>query len=161
MAIGMRIKGIRKDIGIYQNEFAKRLDVSVPTLSEVENGKIRPGFEILFRLSTRFNVNLEFILHGVGHAYKQSFQSHLTPQAENSFGELSSEWKNILWFIQRSPIYRSILLKRATDTLFEFQSVIKEEVGVSPSVELLKLEIENSSKSTLNQGKENTKEHLQ
>jgi transcriptional regulator with XRE-family HTH domain len=46
--VGDRIKQIRAALQFQQKEFAMRMKLSGPSLSEIENGKYKPGYEFLY-----------------------------------------------------------------------------------------------------------------
>ena len=64
--IGTRIRDIRKSLQLNQGEFALPLKISVPGLSDLENGKYRPSHEFLSNMVTHYNVNLYHIMFGKG-----------------------------------------------------------------------------------------------
>jgi transcriptional regulator with XRE-family HTH domain len=64
--IGARIKQTRKALNLKQKDFARELNISVSSLSEIETGKYKAGIEFLIILSKKFNVNLYFVLFGEG-----------------------------------------------------------------------------------------------
>ena len=55
---------IRKEKGITQQELAKKLRVSNRTISNWENGKYLPDYELLISLSKIFNVSVSEIING-------------------------------------------------------------------------------------------------
>lgn len=58
MTTGERIKQARKQAGLRQNELARRIEVSPPTLSQVENSKRQPSLELLRRISSELQVDI-------------------------------------------------------------------------------------------------------
>ena len=56
--VGNRIRQIRKSLNLKGKEFAPRLNISGPSLSELEKGKYYPNFEVLTNICREFNVNL-------------------------------------------------------------------------------------------------------
>lgn len=71
---GERLKHIRKDIlNLNQIEFAKKLALSseraADLISKYENGKIHIPHEIIFSLSQKFKINLNWLLIGEGPIY--------------------------------------------------------------------------------------------
>lgn len=60
--IGETIRELRKEKGYRQEELAKAIGYSKSVLSKIENGKISPTLDILFRLAEKLGVNLEYIL---------------------------------------------------------------------------------------------------
>lgn len=66
MNLGERIKEIRKDNLLTQDEFAKRMLVSASYISKVESGKEKPSDIFLKLMSLEFNINLEWLIKGKG-----------------------------------------------------------------------------------------------
>ena len=58
----MRIKELRKLMGIKQQSFAKDMHVSQPTVSDWENGNVNPSIENLISLSQYFGVSIGCII---------------------------------------------------------------------------------------------------
>lgn len=66
MSLGERIKEIRKDNSITQNEFAQRMLVSASYISKVEAGKEQPSEIFLKLMSLEFGISLEWLKNGEG-----------------------------------------------------------------------------------------------
>lgn len=66
MSLGDRIKKIRKDCAITQNEFAERMLVSASYISKIEAGKEIPSDIFLKLMSLEFNISLDWIKTGEG-----------------------------------------------------------------------------------------------
>lgn len=62
--IGKFILDLRKQNKMTQKEFADKLNVTAQAVSKWENGRGIPDIEILQKISTEFNVNIESILNG-------------------------------------------------------------------------------------------------
>ena len=60
--IGERIKELRKQIGLTQEQLAKRLWVTKSIISAYENGTRFPSLEILRQLAYTFNVSTDYLL---------------------------------------------------------------------------------------------------
>lgn len=66
MSLGERIKIIRKDYAMTQNEFAERMLVSASYISKIEAGKEMPSDIFLKLMSLEFNISLDWIKTGNG-----------------------------------------------------------------------------------------------
>lgn len=62
MEIKHRIKALRKEMGLTQQEVADRLGVNHVTISGYERGVRKPGFAEADQLAELFDVNLEYLL---------------------------------------------------------------------------------------------------
>lgn len=56
-----RLKEIRKQHGIRQEELADALSVSRQTISSLENGRYNPSIQLAFRISRYFGMRIEEI----------------------------------------------------------------------------------------------------
>ena len=61
----LRIKEIRKQLGITARQVAEHINVAESTMSLYESGKREPDIETIVKLAKYFNVSLEYLL-GVG-----------------------------------------------------------------------------------------------
>jgi len=60
MTFGKDIKKLRKEIGLYQAELAKRANTSQRMISELESEKyLKPGISLLSRIAKSLNCDLE------------------------------------------------------------------------------------------------------
>jgi transcriptional regulator with XRE-family HTH domain len=60
--LGAAIVKRRKELGLSQADLAYRIDMDVPNLSIIENGKTNPHILTLVRLSAALDVNLSDLL---------------------------------------------------------------------------------------------------
>lgn len=70
--IGKFILDLRKQNEMTQKEFADKLNVTAQAVSKWENGRGIPDIEILHKISTEFNVNIDSILSGEKERKKKS-----------------------------------------------------------------------------------------
>ena len=61
--LAKRIKALRRETGLSQQDIAKRLGVSRPTISQIENGERKITAEELYKLAEIFNVSSDDILN--------------------------------------------------------------------------------------------------
>ena len=59
---GSRLKDIRKDHGDTQEDLAKKLNVSTPTVSKWGQGANDPSFETLCQICRMYDVSSDFLL---------------------------------------------------------------------------------------------------
>ena len=67
--IGSRIKLLRKQMGKSQEEFASVLGLTKQAISNMENSKSAPSTAVLYKMHTEFDVNLNYIITGLGDLY--------------------------------------------------------------------------------------------
>lgn len=70
MNISQKIKILRNQLGLSQNEFANQLDTLPTTISKYERGEIKPSFDFLAKLGNKFNTNLNWLLTGEGEMFR-------------------------------------------------------------------------------------------
>ncbi len=59
---GERLKSLRSEFNVGQNQLAKDLDISNASVSYWETGKQIPSAEVIFKLSKYFNVSSDYLL---------------------------------------------------------------------------------------------------
>jgi transcriptional regulator with XRE-family HTH domain len=64
--IGERLKEVRTAFGYTLEKMQEMCGVAKSTISEMETGRKKPHFLYLYLLSTKFNVNIDWILSGRG-----------------------------------------------------------------------------------------------
>ena len=80
--IASRVTEIRKVLKLKQKDFAARLGISGPSISEIEKGKYKPNFDFLYNASREFNVNLYYLLFGEGEMFLDPTSS-ITSRADD------------------------------------------------------------------------------
>lgn len=66
VSIGERIRSLRKNMGISQEELAEAVGVSVKHISKIERDEVSFSVGILQRLSEFFKVSSDYIVNGDG-----------------------------------------------------------------------------------------------
>lgn len=64
-AIGKRVKKFRKSRRLSQEQLAELLDISVPHMSNIENGKTKFSLQVLLSLAEALNVTPDALLVGL------------------------------------------------------------------------------------------------
>lgn len=65
--IGERIKHIRKTNNMTQIEFSYVVGIAQGTLSEIEAGKAKPSFEMIYEIKKHFQIDLDWLIMGEKH----------------------------------------------------------------------------------------------
>lgn len=87
--IGQRVKQIRQELRLSQEQFGQIFDTGKSYISAVENDKSKLSVENLVKLLVNYNVNINYILAGIG-------QKFLAPQFEDVKGEILKEVEKML-----------------------------------------------------------------
>ena len=103
LELGKRVKLIRKELRISQKDFAHKINISGSYLSEIEAGKSKPGYDFLFNISKIGNVNLAYVLHGIGEMFTgiDYGPSITSKEPENDNIDTLEE---LAWYLERSPL---------------------------------------------------------
>ena len=88
-----RIKKIRIDNNLTQEEFARKLDVKRNTVATYEMGRSEPSAAVLSLICEKFSINKEWLYSGIGERYTQreksqeigGFVNDVMKDADNSF----------------------------------------------------------------------------
>lgn len=64
--LNSRIKILRKQLGLSQEEFAAKLGVTKQAISNMENAKSSPSPLVLFKMHKELEVNLNYVIAGDG-----------------------------------------------------------------------------------------------
>lgn len=64
MSIGENIKKIRKESGLTQAEFSKKIGISRTYLSDLENNRKSPSVETLDKIAEKLDVSTDFLISG-------------------------------------------------------------------------------------------------
>jgi transcriptional regulator with XRE-family HTH domain len=70
-SIGSRIREVRNNLNLSQEELAASLDVSRSVLSQIEIDKIRPSVDLITRLVKRYRVDYKWLMEGKKHPGQQ------------------------------------------------------------------------------------------
>ena len=60
--LGLRIKQLREELKLNQEELAKKLNISPSTIAMYETNRRQPNYDILENLSNIFNCSLDYLL---------------------------------------------------------------------------------------------------
>lgn len=77
MSIGENIKKIRKENGLTQAEFSKKIGISRTYLSDLENNRKSPSVETLDKMAEKLGVSTTYLLNGDKYAllYNQDIEA--------------------------------------------------------------------------------------
>lgn len=91
MTFGDRLRKLRKQQDLTQEQVAKNLNIVRSTYAYYETGKTCPDFNTVIRLARLFNVTTDFLLNAdpVNPTLNDSSQSAYTTSAKKALG---SEW---------------------------------------------------------------------
>jgi len=94
--IGIRIKQLRTGKSLTQREFAKALETSAGYICDIEAGKSKPGFEIIYSIYRTYNVSLQWLIAGEGETEIDGKREESISIADKPKKEIL-EWINDFW----------------------------------------------------------------
>ena len=90
---GQRLKDLRNNRGISQNELSKHIGVSKSSVNMYERDEREPGFETLEAIADFFNVNMDYLLGREPHISTASNSQEIIINARISEGLFSASAK--------------------------------------------------------------------
>ena len=127
--LGLRLKKIRLTKDLNQREFAKALNISAPAYSELESGKYKPKFELIYNIGKEFNVNLYYLVYGTGEMFIDS--SHPFFRSRASFLVKDEEVRRFFSYFEHSPLVQFLILARFRNILQTDKDTIEKELAES------------------------------
>lgn len=64
-----RLKTVRKSLKLRQQDMSDHLSIPLSTISKYELGLIKPGTDVLAKISEKYNINLNWLLNGIGEMF--------------------------------------------------------------------------------------------
>ena len=98
MDIGRKIKNLRLEKGLSQEELAKRIGVSRESISHYENNRIVPPIHILKEIAKVFNISVKYF-------FEEDIEEEITEE-DNTLDLINSLPSNALGFMVFSPKIR-------------------------------------------------------
>ncbi len=102
MEIKDRLKEIRSNYNLTQQEFADRLGIKRNTVATYETGKSNPSDSAIVLICREFNVNEEWLRTGIGKKYKE-FSGNIINQLAAEYGLSDIATAMIRCFIDLKP----------------------------------------------------------
>lgn len=124
--IGLRLQMVRKSLNLLQKDFARSLNISNASLSEMEAGNAKPRFELLYNITKRYNVNLNYLLHGEGEIFMsndilQQNPIAITPGHRDFF-------KEFFYYFNCSHLVRTAMMNYFRTYILEKETLIKKDI---------------------------------
>jgi len=128
-AIGKRIKLIREKLGLKQKKLAYETDVAPATLCEVESGNTKPNFDLLFNLSNKFNVNIEFVLNERGSMFHTDHADILSSEGFILKVENTPLMEKFVRYFNSSELVRLYMLASFKEIMIKNKKLIEAETN--------------------------------
>jgi len=124
--LGQRLRDVRIELRVPQKEIAAALEIEPGYLSDIDSGKVIPGADFFIKLADKYNVNPNYLLLGSGEIILGS-DSEITDEEIDLEMEIDTI-PRLLWLMERSRFFRSMVFASANKTLFEESVIIKQAI---------------------------------
>lgn len=125
--VGKRLLELRSVLGIQQKDMARAIGINSGYLSDIENGnKSNPGFAFLHKISVRYQVSLDYLVHGIGEMFLPG--SDREEQRIKNFQPVFNEIEDLVWLLKRSNYAKNSIMGFAVKFFIENEGLIKQEM---------------------------------
>jgi transcriptional regulator with XRE-family HTH domain len=107
--IGRRLKSVRASLKYSRNEMGAQFGISMTGYTKNENGLTVPGIGALYKLGTRFNISLDWLICGKGTMISKN-QGTLAEKLGVNESLLLEDVKVLLQHMERIPRLRYEIL---------------------------------------------------
>ena len=130
-AFGKRVRAIREHLRFKQKDFARSIGMAGSYLSEIEGGKVSPGFDFFYKLTANYNINPLYLLHGKGEMLLEENDEILKKRepVEKDYGDSNRKVHELLWYVERSHLFKYALLEFFTRYLMNHRDDLEKEIG--------------------------------
>lgn len=123
---GERLKRAREHLGLKQKDFAARIGRAAAFLSEIENGKSKPGFAVLRDMVETFNLNLNYLVLGEGEMFREV-------SGEGEWGEVLAavddrKFREMIYYFHRAPVVKYAVYEFLSNYIFHNRDMIESEM---------------------------------
>jgi transcriptional regulator with XRE-family HTH domain len=102
------------------------LSITPPTLSDIENGKTKPGFDFFYNLMTMYGVNVDYLLLGEGKAFRGDEDEGFAGKFGNI--KLDEDMEEFLTFVFGSRFVRFRFLSDFRQLMIEHGETIMNDL---------------------------------
>jgi transcriptional regulator with XRE-family HTH domain len=124
--ISTRLQLIREKLRYLQKDFANELEISNASLSEMESGNVKLRFELIYNITRKFNVNINYLLHGKGPMF---LPGGIFSMEEVEIGEDSLAFlQEFLQYFNKSSLIRSSVMNHFRTYLLNNREIIEKDI---------------------------------
>ncbi len=122
---GKRLVELRKSKNLSQEEFGKTISASRGQINNMEKGRVNCGIDFILKLAEIHHVNLNYLLSGAGELFSNEYST--APPGRSDVVEAFETFGQVVWFVERSPMFRHLLISKSTRLLYEnTDSILKD-----------------------------------
>ncbi len=96
MSLANKLKKLRKDFCMTQDEVAELLDMSRTSFSKYENGAANPPLRVLRKLAAIYNVPIDFLIQDEQNMLILNSNADIADESLMYFSQLSAEERNLI-----------------------------------------------------------------
>ncbi len=127
IAIGERVKEVRKALKLQQKEMAAGLKMSASYLSEIESAHAKPGPEFFITFSRTYNVSLEYLHLGRGDMFYDQ-KNQIPSEEEYTLEQDIDSIEHLVWLMKLSPMFKNAILVYAAQFVMDNERYIKNSL---------------------------------
>lgn len=126
-----RIRKIRRDLDLTQQEFADRIGIKRNTVANYETGRNEPVDSVVSLICREFHVNEEWLRNGIGEMFTQDSEDELQALTEK-YSLSAADRILIEKFVGLKADTRSAILNFMTDVVASLQEPDYSDIPDSP-----------------------------
>ncbi|MCP4215894.1 MAG: helix-turn-helix domain-containing protein [bacterium] len=132
-AFGLRIKAIRKALGLTQTQLATSIGKSKSIVSEVEKGKSKAAVDFIGYMLRNHNVESDYLFWGEGRMFRKK---EVSPKhTGRPIGSPLMNWDELLWYIENSKMVNNSVFGFAAKLVHDNVAYIKKELAAMAEAE--------------------------
>lgn len=137
-----RIRKLRRELDLTQQEFAEKIGVSRANIGKYETGISDPSAAVLSLICREFNVNEEWLKTGAGEMFKAAPSSALDALAEE-YKLSAASYVMVEKFVNLKPEAQEAIFNYLREVVAAFQSgEVEPEAPAVPAADLRGLSID-------------------
>lgn len=117
MTLKERVKQVRKDAKMKQEEFGEKIGISGASVAKIEKGTNNPSERTIKLICSEFNVNYLWLTEGIGQMYAD-YRGAILDELTDGFNLDALDRKIVAAYLDMTPAEREglkILIKRIKD----------------------------------------------
>lgn len=150
-----RLKKLRRDLGITQTEFARRIGSVQNTITGYESGRRSPSGPVLAAICKEFNVNEEWLKTGEGEMYNPDASAELELLAKK-YGLSTSDYILVEKFVNMAPSRRKVIV----DFIREAASAFTFDEGTEDQPNMNEISLDSAALEAAYQKSSDTVSHI-
>jgi transcriptional regulator with XRE-family HTH domain len=135
LEVGKRLIMVRERLDLKQKQLAAELGLSSSYLSDIEKGKVNPGFNFLMRIYRKYKVSLDWLLFNEGDMFCGIGIKERGRLPEFDYGDQTERVIEMLDIMDKSPFFLSYMMSQYIKSYYEYENVISKDLEKHKSKE--------------------------